>query len=91
MAEDKRLRVDVAAIQELLKLHDINRIQWIPGPLQLANAITKQGVSGFHLLSFLQSGKMLNELFVTNAPGHITKMAAMPIYGKNGKILLQNH
>ena len=26
MVEDKRLRVDVAAIQELLKLYDINRI-----------------------------------------------------------------
>ena len=36
MAEDKRLRVDMAAIQELKKLHDINRIQWIPGHLPLA-------------------------------------------------------
>lgn len=62
MVEDKRLRVDVAAIQELLKLHDINRIQWIPGHLQLANVMTKQGASGFHLLSVLQSGKMLNEI-----------------------------
>ena len=26
MVEDKRLRADVAAIQDLLKLHDINRI-----------------------------------------------------------------
>ena len=59
MVEDKRLRVDVAAIQELLTLHDINRIQWIPGHLQLANVMTKQGASGFHLLSVLQSGKML--------------------------------
>lgn len=62
MVEDKRLRVDVAAIQELLKLHDINRIQWVPGHLQLANVMTKQGASGFHLLSVLQSGKMLNEI-----------------------------
>ena len=45
MVEDKRLRVEVAAIQEL----------------QLANMMTKQGASGFHLLSVLQSGKMLNE------------------------------
>ena len=55
MVEDKRLRVDVAAILELLNLHYINRIQWIPGHLQLANVMTKQGASGFHLLSFLQS------------------------------------
>ena len=57
MVEDKCLRVDVAAIQELLKLHDIYRIQWIPGHLQLANVMTKQGVSRFHLLSVLQPGK----------------------------------
>ena len=57
MVEDKPLWVDVAAIQELLKLHYINRIQWIPGHLQLANVMTKKGVSGFHLLSVLQSGK----------------------------------
>ena len=53
MVEDKRLRVDVAAIQELLKLHDINGIQWVPGHLQLANVMTKQGAYGVHLLSVL--------------------------------------
>ena len=62
MVEDKSLRVDVAGIQELLELHDMNRIQWVPGHLQLANVMTKQGASGFHLLSVLQSGKMLNEI-----------------------------
>ena len=62
MVEDKRFWVDVAAIQKLLKLQDIYRIQWVPGHLQLANVMTKQGASGFHLLSVLQSGKMLNEI-----------------------------
>ena len=47
MVDDKRLRVDVAAIQELFKFHDNNRI---PGQLQLANPMTKQGASGFSLL-----------------------------------------
>ena len=59
MVEDKRIRVDVAAILESLQLHDINRIQWIPGHLHLANVMTKQSASGFHLISVLQSGKML--------------------------------
>lgn len=62
MVEDKRLRVDVAAIQESLKLHDIYQIQWIPGHLQLANVMTKQGASGFQLLKVLQSGNMLPEI-----------------------------
>ena len=62
MVDDKRLRVDVAAIQELLKFHDINRIQWVPGHLQLANPMTKQGASGFSLLKVLQSGQMISEI-----------------------------
>ena len=62
MVDDKRLRVDVAAIQELLKFQDINQIQWVPGHLQLANVMTKQGASGFHLLKVLQSGNMMSEI-----------------------------
>ena len=60
--DDKRLRVDVAAIQELLKFQDINQIQWVPGHLQLANVMAKQGASGFHLLKVLQSGNMMSEI-----------------------------
>ena len=63
MVEDKRLRVDVVAIQESLKLQDINLIQWIPGQLQLANVMTKQGASGFLLLKVLQSGNMLADIY----------------------------
>ena len=63
LVDDKRLRVDIAAIKELIQLHDVNRIQWVPGHLQLANPMTKQGASGFNLLKVLQSGRMLNELF----------------------------
>ena len=55
MVDDKRLRDDVAAIQELLIFNDINRIQWVPGHLQLAN-------SGFSLLKVLQSGQMISEI-----------------------------
>ena len=62
MVDDKRLRVDVAAIQELLKLNNINKIEWIPGHLQLANSMTKQGASGYDLLKVLQSGKMYSQI-----------------------------
>ena len=58
---DKRLRVDIAAIKELIQLHDVNRIQWVLGHLQLANPVTKQGVSGINIFKGLQSGRMLNE------------------------------
>ena len=58
----KRLRVDIATIQELLKFQEVNIIQWVPGHLQLANVMTKQGVSGFHLLKVLQSRQVLSEI-----------------------------
>ena len=62
MVEDKSLRVDIATIQELLKFLEVNRIQWVPGHLQLANVMTKQGASGYNLLKVLQSGQMLSEI-----------------------------
>ena len=63
LVEDKRLRIDIAAIKESLQLQDVNRIKWVPGHLQLANSMTKQGASGFSLLKVLQSGQMLQELY----------------------------
>ena len=62
MVEYKRLRVNIATIQELLKFQKVNIIQWVPGHLQLANVMTKQGISGFDLLNVLQSGQMLSEI-----------------------------
>ena len=62
IVDDKRLREHVAAIQELLMFHDINRIHWVPGHLQLANPMTKQGASGFSLLKVLQSGQIISEI-----------------------------
>lgn len=62
MVEDKRLQVDVATIQESLKFQDVSRIHWVAGHLQLADVMTKQGASGFHLLNVLHSGQMLSEI-----------------------------
>ena len=62
LVDDNWLQVDVAAIKESLQLHDVNKIQWIPGHLQLANPMAKQGSSEFNQLKVLQSGQMLNEL-----------------------------
>ena len=62
MVEDKRLCVDIATIQESLKFQDVSRIHWVAVHLQLANVMTKQLSSGFHLLNELQSGQMLSEM-----------------------------
>ena len=60
LVDDKRLRVDIAAIQELLQDGSVSEVKWCPGKVQLANCMTKQGASGYELLDVLQSGKMLD-------------------------------
>jgi len=61
LVDDKRLRVDIAGIREMLLKSDINEVVWCPGKMQLADCMTKQGVSGFRLLKVLQEGKMPKE------------------------------
>ena len=60
LVDDKRLQVDIAAIKELIQICDVNRFQWVPWHLQLANPMTKQGAFRLNLLKVLQSGRMLN-------------------------------
>jgi hypothetical protein len=56
MVNDKRLRIDIAALKENLgKDFDV---KWCPGHEQLANVMTKHGTSGYQLLDILQSGKI---------------------------------
>ena len=61
LVDDKRLRVDIAAIQESLEKNDIKEINWCPGNKQLANCMTKLGTSGYELLNVLQCGKMIKD------------------------------
>ena len=42
LVEDKRLRIDIAAIKESVQLQEVNRIDWVPGHLQWKNSMTKQ-------------------------------------------------
>ena len=60
---DKRIRIDIAAIKELVQLQEVNRMKSAPGHLQLANSMTKQGASGFSLLKVLETGQMIQELY----------------------------
>ena len=58
MVDDKRLRVDVAAIKETLEKGEISNIQWVPGENQIADCLTKRGSSGYKLMNIMQSGKL---------------------------------
>ena len=63
LVDDKRLRIDIAAMKETLDNKEVKNILWCKGANQLANCMTKQGASGFPLLKILQSGYMSFELY----------------------------
>ena len=54
--EDKRLRIDIAILQESLEKREVENICYIPSQKNLANALTKQGASSRMLIDVL-SGK----------------------------------
>ena len=56
LVEDKRLRIDVAAIQECLSSGDVVSVRWCPGSEQLANCMTKRGASTYSLQDIMHRG-----------------------------------
>jgi transposase InsO family protein len=60
MVEDKRLRLDIAAIQQSIQSKEVAAVQWCPGERQIANCMTKKGASGYSLLGVLQTGLVAN-------------------------------
>jgi hypothetical protein len=58
LVDDKRLRLDIGAVREMLQSGEVNVIRWCPGSAQIANCMTKKGAPGNQLLNVLQSGKL---------------------------------
>lgn len=54
--EEKRLRIDIATLQEMIQKREVTRIDWIPGDCQLADCLTKRGASCQKLINVLNSG-----------------------------------
>lgn len=59
LVEDRRLRIDIAALTEAVTQGDVRKIQWCSGQKQLANCLTKAGANGLCVLKILQTGRML--------------------------------
>ena len=55
---DKRLRIDIALLQEMLLKKEISRIKWIASYKKIADCLTKQGASSNNLISTLQDVKL---------------------------------
>lgn len=58
LVEDKRLRIDIAAIKENITKKEIHEVRDIAGCDQLADCLTKRGASGEKLRAVLQQGSL---------------------------------
>ena len=54
---EKRLRIDLAALKELVQEGHVN-LKWVKSDLQLADCLTKKGVNCLKLLHILQGGEL---------------------------------
>jgi len=58
LVDDKRLRLDISAIQQAVERKEITQVKWCPGEHQLANCLTKKGASSAKLLNVLRTGRL---------------------------------
>jgi hypothetical protein len=59
LVDDKRPRIEIAALSESVTRGEVKQIQWCTGQKQLANCLTKAGANGLCVLDILQRGLML--------------------------------
>ena len=59
---DKRLRIDIAIIREMLENKDLNKFNWDHGSEQLADLLTKSGISSWKLLQGLCTNEALKNV-----------------------------
>ncbi|CAL4179441.1 unnamed protein product, partial [Meganyctiphanes norvegica] len=55
---ERRLRIDIAAIKEMLERKEISAIKWVETSHQLSDCFTKKGVHVRKLLEILKSGNL---------------------------------
>ena len=58
LVDDKRLRIDIAAINESLSSDEVSEIKWCPGKIHLAVCMTKRGATGYNMLNVFKEGWM---------------------------------
>ena len=51
--EDRRLRIDLAVLRNMLDREEINRVSWVATSVQLADCLTKRGASAQRLMAAL--------------------------------------
>ena len=53
--DDKRLRIDIAVLKDMLERKEISTIQWVSTTMQLANSLTKLGAPAGQLRAAVSS------------------------------------
>ena len=59
LVDDRRLRIDMAAIKQLVEDHLVSQVKWCSSDRQLADVLTKRGVNPSNLQNVLESGRLL--------------------------------
>ena len=57
LIDDKRLRVELSAIRQLVDNNDV-KVEWTEHHNQLSDVLTKKGASNKHMIRTMQSGRM---------------------------------
>ena len=53
---EKRLRIDLASIKQMLENKEISKLSWVGANLQVSNCFTKRGADTGKLLRILEDG-----------------------------------
>ena len=56
--DEKRLRIDIGSIEQMLTTEEVAKIQWIPGDKIIANGLTKRGAQTYDLLRTVQERRL---------------------------------
>lgn len=62
---EKRLRIDLAALKELVQEGCLS-LKWVKSNLQLADCLTKKGVNTLTLLNIMQKGELHISFFCSH-------------------------
>ena len=55
--QDKRLRIEMSILREMLNKSELKSMKWIPTDIQIADSLTKKGVPSFKILGYVSEPK----------------------------------
>lgn len=54
--KSRRLRIDIAAVKEMIAVGEVEEIEWVSGKNQVADVLTKRGVGGNNIRQYVSGG-----------------------------------